>query len=320
MNARPLLLAALALAAACSKPPEPPQGPPITPPLAQPEDAPRELPPELAGYRAAIEASRLDVVRIAATRRDDTSRWASKLLGQPYLPRGTAWPTDPDGVPLALLAQINFADVPPLPGYPERGILQFYIHGGQSMAQAWGSVLSGEKHPLRYFASLQDPRYFRVLYHPRVEKDGTRLDLREVVHPADWLLPVRAEAQLSFTRATEPVLVTDYRFARVFGTDVFSFFGRFGARDHEVANAYERYSYRYAVAKIGGYGLFAQRDPRLARPDEDWLVLLGIESADAAEHGVEILWGDAGVANFLIRRDDLARRDFSRVAYYWDTH
>lgn len=30
------------------------------------------------------------------------------------------------------------------------------------------------------------------------------------------------------------------------------------------------------------------------------------------------MWGDMGVANFFIRREDLLRRDFSRVWYTWD--
>lgn len=75
-----------------------------------------------------------------------------------------------------------------------------------------------------------------------------------------------------------------------------------------------------AIAKIGGYGRFVQRDPREGAPEgEDWLVLLNIRSA-SLEEGADILWGDAGTGSFPIRREDLARRDFSNVAYYWDNH
>ncbi len=31
-----------------------------------------------------------------------------------------------------------------------------------------------------------------------------------------------------------------------------------------------------------------------------------------------ILWGDAGVGNFFINREDLKRRDFSKILYNWD--
>lgn len=29
-------------------------------------------------------------------------------------------------------------------------------------------------------------------------------------------------------------------------------------------------------------------------------------------------WGSGGIGNFYIRPEDLARRDFSKVMYYWD--
>jgi uncharacterized protein YwqG len=37
-----------------------------------------------------------------------------------------------------------------------------------------------------------------------------------------------------------------------------------------------------------------------------------------AGDGVEVLWDDGGVANFLIRRQDLRKLDFSKVVYYRD--
>jgi uncharacterized protein YwqG len=32
------------------------------------------------------------------------------------------------------------------------------------------------------------------------------------------------------------------------------------------------------------------------------------------------MWGDSGTGTFFIRRADLKKRDFSKVAYYWDNH
>ncbi len=34
--------------------------------------------------------------------------------------------------------------------------------------------------------------------------------------------------------------------------------------------------------------------------------------------GVEIMWGDMGVAGFFINYEDLKRKDFSKVLYNWD--
>ena len=65
--------------------------------------------------------------------------------------------------------------------------------------------------------------------------------------------------------------------------------------------------------KLGGYPSFTQADPR-GEDDDDLVLLFQLDTV--REMGV--LWGDAGIANFFIRRADLLAQDFSRVAYHWD--
>jgi len=282
----------------------------------------RELPPELSGYAQAVEASRLDFIRVDAQREDGTEPWASKFRGMPYLPEGAAYPLDPHGLPLTLLAQLNFEEMPALEGYPRKGILQFFISGEESREHVWG-MLSGRDEPydpMRYFASMQDQKYFRVICRPEVIRDRKRLAQPPgMLYALQGFLPITEEARLSFRRSRGPVLVDDYRFARTFGEDARPFFARFGEREQEIAQGYIDFSYERSIGKVGGYASFVQGDPRSIRPDEDWLLLLEIESADPGD-GVEILWGDGGVANLLIRREDLRKLDFSRVVYYWDNH
>src|SRR5262249_16262864 len=131
-----------------------------------------DLPPELEQFRPALEASKLDYVRIKVNRHQGTKPWASKFRGIPYRLKADAGPGGRDDVPLYLLAQINFADMPPLAGYPRSGILQFFIgaEGGGDHSHLWGMRLDDEKPfvPERYFQSLQDQAYFRVIYHASV--------------------------------------------------------------------------------------------------------------------------------------------------------
>lgn len=281
----------------------------------------RELSPELSRYAPAVEESNLDFIRIDAQREEGTEPWASKFRGIPYLPEGASYPLDPQGNPLILLAQLNFEEIPALEGYPQRGILQFFISGETSREHVWGMLsYRGEPHdPQRYFESMQDQKYFRVIYHPEVIRDRKRLQTPPgALHPREFV-PIMDEARLSFRQSRGPVLVDDYRFARTFGEDARPFFARFGEREEEIAQGYIDFSYERSIGKVGGYALFVQGDPRSIRPEEDWLLLLEIDSADSAD-GVEILWGDGGVANFLIRREDLRKLDFSKVVYYWDNH
>jgi uncharacterized protein YwqG len=50
--------------------------------------------------------------------------------------------------------------------------------------------------------------------------------------------------------------------------------------------------------------------------DEEWLLLFSLDSFASMEYSAG--WADGGVGNFYIRPRDLAKRDFSRVMYYWD--
>jgi len=278
-----------------------------------------ELPAELAKLREPIEQSKLEFVRVKAKQRRGTLPWQSKFRGQSYLPNGGEHPMDVKGRPLVLLVQINFADVPKLDGYPTSGILQLFISGEIEREQVWGLVNYDEKtfNANRYFSSLQDQRYYRVIFYSDIVADASRLTDSSPMTNA--VLPVMEEAELSFERAIEHVSPDDYRFKRVFGQEPGAFFAQFGSRMQSVWNEYAAFAQTRSLAKIGGYASFVQRDPRSYKPTEDWLLLLEIQSS-APEDGVEVLWGDDGVGGLFIRREDLLKRDFSKVAYYWDNH
>lgn len=89
----------------------------------QPENLPNILHP----YLDKISATILPTVTLQLRSNDALTVWQSKIGGEPYLPLDTAYPLDSNGNPLALLAQFNFAEIPSLPNFPDKGILQFYI-------------------------------------------------------------------------------------------------------------------------------------------------------------------------------------------------
>lgn len=307
---------ALMFAAGCSD-----KDPPTGPAKVVEQHLSKELPQELEQFRPTIEAAKLDFVRINASARQGTTPRASKFRGTPYRPKGVEWPTGSDGQPLTLLVQINFSDMPPLAGYPKAGILQFFIggEGGGAHPHMWGMGFYEEKpyDPERYFQSLQYQANFRVIYYPDLIADDSGLDTTSPPQPK-FALPVMSEAELSFAPGSEYVTPWDYRFERVFGKEAHELFAGFGPREQGIAEQYIRFTHREALAKLGGYASFVQDDPRKIRSSEDWLVLLDIRSG--VENGVDVMWGDAGVGALLIRRDDLEKLDFSRVAYYWDNH
>jgi uncharacterized protein YwqG len=285
-------------------------------------DSPRaSLPAELAPFRAALDRSELTYVAISASKESGSAPWRSKFLGTPYFPKGQQYPRDPYGKPLVLLAQINFSEMPRLPDYPSTGIVQFFAADEETSAHIYGSLQYDEK-PFsvsRHFDSMTEQRYFRVLYHPNVVADPAGQGTPEKPATPGPGLPVMDEATLRFETRTEAVAVDDYRFQKFLGKSAADFFQQFGARETALAQAYMAYAGNSPVAKIGGYTKLVQNDPRESRGNEDWLILLEIRSAGGADK-IDIMWGDSGVGVFFIRRDDLKRRDFSKVAYHWDNH
>ena len=80
--------------------------------------------PLLAPYKAAILAAQKPTAEIILEPCSHLTARQSKIGGQPYLPLDAGYPRNPYRQPLTLLAQINFAEMSPLPGFPTSGILQ----------------------------------------------------------------------------------------------------------------------------------------------------------------------------------------------------
>ena len=68
-----------------------------------------------------------EVIRISLSLADNLALTDSKLGGIPYIPQGGVLPTDVEGKPLFMLAQINCEQLPENTLYPKKGLLQFWI-------------------------------------------------------------------------------------------------------------------------------------------------------------------------------------------------
>jgi len=249
---------------------------------------------------AVIEQTRLSYVSIKATPIETMKLEQSKFGHYPKLPAGFAYPKGEAGDYLYPLAQINFKEVPALPGYPSSGLLQFYI-------SVHDDVFGID------FENNQSQKNFRVLYFEEHEVENHQTDfsfLQEVMKMDTS--PVYKPHALSFSVNEEFIGLGDVRYENTGSRIIQQIIDKHpGIKEELEESLYDEFS--SGGHKIGGYAFFTQEDPRLDDEiKQDYIVLLQIDSDD------EIMWGDSGVANFFIHPDDLAKKDFSKVMYNWD--
>ena len=249
-------------------------------------------------YRAKRNLMLLPMVR------DDLL--TSKLGGRAYWPAGQEFPVTAEGAAMTLLVQIDLAEAA-MPDYPRQGLLQFFI----SADDFYGAGLNG---PMD-MDQLAEPRGFRVVHWPlplATDSGGAPEPQASDSLPFDPTRPRR----ILFAAGGETIGAHDARFASVAGASIDNIAMRYAAANglpqgqlsDVLYESLERFGH-----KLGGHPDFTQNDPR-APDDADWVLLLQLDSDE------QMMWGDSGVANFFIRRQDLARADFSRVAFHWDCY
>ncbi|MET3029070.1 DUF1963 domain-containing protein [Flavobacterium sp. UW10123] len=212
----------------------------------------------------------------------------SKFLGKPYLPIGFEYPKDNSGKPMVLLAQLNFSEIPRLENYPEKGILQFYI-------------------PSEDWYDMDD---YKIIYHEEIKNHETNFDFLTEDLYEDF--PVYCEHSLNFSSEIEYGGVTDFRFDYLFnGLNYWEFEETLNKSQKEEL---ENFIYDNNCGhKIGGYAYFTQSDPRdYDINSKNDILLFQIDTDE------EIMFGDSGVANFFINKDDLINKRFEKAYFNWD--
>ena len=237
----------------------------------------------------------------------------SKVGGLPYWDPALPYPTDSQGNKMTLLAQLNFAQLGTEDPLPRAGMLQFFI--GQD------DVFGID------FDQPDSQKDFRVVYHPEPDPALTLEQIQALELPthveADLCTPVIREAAFTAEKTVGYMGPGDCRFEALFREAVRAVTGE----DIGDKNEYQYFDkadrdYFYdqlstAGHRLLGYPFFTQYDPR--EPEGPYDTLLFQLDSDMAEDRKDlVLWGDCGVGNFFINREDLLRRDFSRILYNWD--
>lgn len=238
-----------------------------------------------------------------------TDIFESKLGGVPYWDMKKEYPCNSDGKKLVLLAQINLEkeelDDELL---PKKGILQFFIDT---------DVLNG----------LKDKNGAKVIYHENIDYNIKKEDVESLDIKTSTMLddkneeyfPFNGEYAITLTKCIDDSLGTRANVDDKVKNTLKEKYN--DTRELPYLEDYftkEEYDYLWrnldaSGSKLLGYAEFTQEDPRNSSEYKQYdTLLLQIDSEGP------IMWGDSGICNFFINKEDLIQKDFSNVLYNWD--
>ena len=262
------------------------------------EEQKNELPEILQNWAAKIDATSEPYIKITSKTTPIEIRMQSRLGGHPYWPADQLYPQGSNKLPLYLLAQINFAEVPAYLPFPEQGILQIFIADDPFYGM-------NDQTP-------QQQKNFRLVYHRETNKEGIVLleNFSFLQSPKNFPMQTDKTYALEFTLTEAPAPPDHPDFTAELGED---FFGQFGDEKWSILADYRKYA-PASGHKMGGYAHFPQED--LRKNGQAPLLLLQLDSD--VKSGLN--WGDRGTAHFFIDPVDFFEEDFSRVFYEWSSY
>lgn len=249
----------------------------------------------LARIQPKIASYAKDCIKIETQLNKGMHQAESKFGGLPCFPVGMDLPMDVHGLPMRLLAQLNFSDMPHLPPYPKSGLLQFYLADGDMYGLDFDDPQKQVGWRVIYFEDLN--------FEPR--KDWTD------VYSAKWRkTPLKVpELSLTFKLGKDypsyPAMEYDDWIEPLFKGDYEDELSELYL-DKEISKGH----------KTGGYPFYTQNEMRYRNEAyQSYELLFQMDSENS-----KIMWGDMGVANFFIKKTDLMERKFDQVLYNWDCY
>ena len=255
----------------------------------------------LQNYETAlVDAARI-AVEIELDGASENVIGESRFGGTPDVPADWNWPENEDGEKLAFLLQINLSELPvfaenPLPA---RGLLSFFLGIDEPATDVGNHIFLFEDDTLQT-AIVPDEDEFADDAYLDLPARGLKFSLRaDVPHWAtdDWEVlaqEMESEEQDAFNDLA-------HRSANVIG----QLLGQVSGIGHDPRGD------ALIVRELNADWLYDYQKRRELdfSAQTNWQNLLSLDSIMELDFTI---W-DAGFLNFLIHRDDLAKRDFARV-------
>ncbi|OPZ76546.1 MAG: hypothetical protein BWY78_01336 [Alphaproteobacteria bacterium ADurb.Bin438] len=260
-------------------------------------------------YRQIDKKTFKKVAKITITEKKPTI-FESKFGGIPYIPNNAEIPKDKNGKDMHFLAQIECEKLKELNDFPNTGLLQFFVCADDTYGLNFKDYMNSN---------------FKILYHKEIDKKVSLDDILNKIKPLDkdFYQIIDGEYKIEFSFENEPMSYSDFRFNKIFVETYNSLFPnnpitKLFDVDDEILEDFmnERHGCGH---KISGYPSFVQGDPRYENKNyEKFDTLLFQIDSELKNKKWLAIWGDAGVGNFFINKENLKNCDFNEILYYWD--
>ncbi len=243
---------------------------------------------------------------------EDSGITSSKVGGTPYIPKDFEQQRvrtgENAGKYLRYLAQINFAEVPRLEDFPEKGILQIYYYHDDEAGLDSNTPNSGNK--------------FRLIYHENIEELENTRELEINEGEKKRIFFGQLNLRMEFKEAKSILNSEIWEFEEIFLKQYNKVSDNKIQKISELPNEYVDIILdemeEYHKHQIGGYPMFLQLDPRNYEKDGKEYDTLLFQLSSERFKKCCIEYGDGGIAQYLMKREDLIKKDFSNVMYTWD--
>lgn len=216
--------------------------------------------------------------------------------GHPYLPHGAPWPCDVHGVQMTFVLQLNFEQVPALPGFPRTGLLQWFVGTDDVLGQNLENPRLRGGFDVRYFPGPSGPSV--------AGPDAATPTPPEAHSPLDRPGPVAMAFTTVFDMPDWDSSDTTRLQRSLPWDEIERFAGRGRADIWEPLNP--------QGGRIGGYPSFIHYDPR--PKSAPWPLLVQLDT----DEDLGVMWADSGVGHLFGNPNRLAAGDTYDVAYHWD--
>jgi uncharacterized protein YwqG len=258
---------------------------------------------DLSRHRAYLDSLRQPAIHLVPA----SAPVFSHLGGLPSGPAGFEWPLW-QGKPQSFLAQIDLAAVPVAPGIealPRAGVLLFFYDSEQG---AWGFDIKDRGNwRVYYFESttgLREVPAPKGLDEHALFK-SVPLQFAPIQTYPDWQ---DARVQALQLKDGESDAYFDLCAAPFGKNPTHQLLGYPGTiQDNDMDLQCQLVTNGLYCGDSTGYN--DSRRAELVKGRSDWVLLLQLDTDDATG----MMWGDVGKLYFWIRKQDLARRDFSNV-------